>query len=159
MPSLGPQKQRVTEIGHQTTIETALGISKLISKAGNKRTPDQLYSVSEHCGVSTILPARANQSTRNDFPLSVSTSQSKQLRASEIKDVNGECSRLVNGSSIYSQRRAIAPTPPLVRNLILTRTSRIWFAREAHTKPLGAWYQQYLPLAIEMSARKQATQW
>lgn len=107
-------------MSHQTTTETALGISKLISKAGNKRTLDQLYSVSEHCGVSTIPPASANQSTRNDFPLSVSTSQSKQLRASEIKDVNGECSRLANGNSIYSQRRAIAPTPPLVRNPILS---------------------------------------
>jgi hypothetical protein len=129
MDSLGPQQQKVTQIGHQTTVETAQRISNPISKAGNKRARDQLCSVSKCHDVPTTLPGSTNQSTRNDFDLSISTSQTKQLRASTIKGFSSECSRLQKRSSIYSQRRAIASTLTTDRNPILS------FAHPAYSLP------------------------
>jgi hypothetical protein len=77
MPSLGPQKQSVTQIGHRTTIETAQSISKPMTKAEEKRTRDQLCSASECCGDSTIRTGNTNKSMRNDLP-----SQSRLLKPS-----------------------------------------------------------------------------
>jgi superfamily II DNA/RNA helicase len=91
-----------------------------MSKAGNKRMRDQSSPASDCRRVAATLSGNTNKPTRNYLSPSISTSQTKQLRASEIENVSSECSKPKNGSSVSSQKRAIASTPTLGHNAILS---------------------------------------